>query len=170
MTASWRTKATCASDPTPSRWVDLPPVRIAGRNNPAYDETLAELKSVCATCPVAVDCLRDAIREDVRGVFAGTDEYERADLRDRFDLPSPAPLVRDSDDCEGDTALSARRFTALRLARRGLSNTEIATEMGVSSMTISRLTSDLDHRDTTPTNHTPAATRALGADDLSVAS
>lgn len=134
----WRPFAVCATDQNPDRWVDLPPVRVKGKNNPDYDTHLKELSAVCGGCPVANQCLGNALAMNVRGVFAGTDEYERADLREALDLPTPPMIpVPESED---DARLVEQQFTALRLARRNLTNKQIAAEMGVSAMTVSRLT------------------------------
>lgn len=134
----WRAFAVCATDENPDRWVDLPPVRIKGKNNPDYDTHLKELSAVCGGCQVADQCLGTALAMNVRGVFAGTDEYERADLREALGLPTP-PMIP-IPESEDDARLVEQQFTALRLARRGLSNKEIAAEMDVSAMTVSRLT------------------------------
>lgn len=137
--SQWPDRALCATDPNPDRWVDLPPIRVRGRANPDYDKHLADLKHICGMCEVARECLSSALRVDVRGVFAGTDEYERADLREEFGLLDPEPVTHlDTDE---DARQMTQRFTALRLARRGLSNAEIALELGVSTMTVSRIMS-----------------------------
>lgn len=133
----WRERAACKDDPQPDRWVDLPTVRIHGKNNPAYDTHLNELTAVCDTCPVRVECLAEALTSNVRGVFAGTDEYMRADLREDTDLPAP-PLMPPPENDE-DARLIEQQFTALRFARKGYSNNQIARMLNVSAMTVSRL-------------------------------
>ena len=133
----WRKRAVCANDPDADRWVDLPQVVIKGRLNPAYDQRLTELAAVCSGCPVADTCLGEALAMNVRGVFAGTDEFERADLRESLGLPTPPPVP--APETEDDARLMDQQFEALRLARRNLSNKQIAAELGVSTMTVSRL-------------------------------
>lgn len=133
----YRTRGACAHDPRPDRWIDLPPIRIRGKDNPAYDAAVADLADVCGTCPVRAECLWDALAYDVAGIFGGTDEYQRADLRDRHGLPAPTRLA--VTEGEDDERMRDQRFTARRHARHGLSNIEIATVMGVSAMSISRL-------------------------------
>lgn len=153
----WRAGAECRTDPDPDRWVELPPIRLHGRTNPAYDQHLGELKQICAACPVKGMCLREAIRLDVEGVFAGTDEYERADLRETYGIPEPPLFPLPEND--SDERLMRQRFEMRRLARRGMPNKAIAAAFGVSTMTVSRFTTDPDddsaraqrgHRHTTP--------------------
>lgn len=138
---NYRTRGACNGDPNPDRWLDLPPIRIRGKDNPDYDTAVAALADVCATCPVADACLWDALAYDVLGVFAGTDEFIRADLRTAHDLPAPIRL--DFDSAPDDIRMREQRFTARRLARTGLSNIAIAEHMGVSAMSITRF---LDER------------------------
>jgi hypothetical protein len=134
----WRDAAACADEPHPDRWVDLPPVRVRGKNNPDYDARVAELRQTCATCPVFDHCLWEALDMNVRGVFAGMDEFDRADVRDLLNLPTP-PMIPPPENDE-DARLIEQQFAALRLARKGYTNTEIADELHVSPMTVSRLT------------------------------
>lgn len=124
---TWRKFAACASDLDPDRWVDLPPVRVHGRNNPDYDLHKEQLAAMCADCPVRPACQAYANQTGVCGVFAGEDEYDRAEAREHNQLP----LLPNED---------TPQFTALRLARRGLSNTQIAHALNVSTMTVSRFT------------------------------
>lgn len=133
----WRDLAVCKDDPEPDRWVDLPQVVIKGRLNPDYDERLNELAAVCNTCPVAAICLGESLGLNVRGVFAGHDEFDRADMRESLGLPTP-PMVP-APETDDDARLIEQQFTAQRLARRGMSNKQIAAELGVSTMTVSRL-------------------------------
>ena len=137
----YRTRGVCVNDARPDRWVDLPPIRIKGKDNPAYDDAVADLSAVCVTCPVYDACLWDALAYDVFGVFAATDEYTRADLRDLHGLPDPIRLHDDED--EEDQRMRDQRFTARLHARHGLSNTQIAAAMNISPMSVSRF---LDER------------------------
>lgn len=142
MDDDWRTFAACKDDPEADRWVDLPPVRIHGRNNPAYDAHVADLAAVCSTCPVMDTCLGNSLAMNVRGVFAGHDEYDRAEMRESLGLPVP-PLMP-PPETEDDARLIEQQFTALRLARRNMSNKQIAAALGVSTMTVSRLLASED--------------------------
>lgn len=137
MDDDWRIFAVCADDEDPDRWVDLPPVRIHGRNNPSYDAHVADLAAVCNTCPVMDTCLGKSLAMNVRGVFAGHDEFDRADMREVLGLPTP-PMMP-PPETEDDARLMDQQFTALRLARHDLTNKQIAAELGVSTMTVSRL-------------------------------
>lgn len=138
---NYRNRGVCVSDARPDRWVDLPPIRVKGKDNPNYDTAVAALAAVCVTCPVYDACLWDALAYDVFGVFAGTDEYVRADLRDLHALPDPIRLHDDED--EEDQRMRDQRFSARRHARHGLSNIQIAAAMNVSPMSVSRF---LDER------------------------
>lgn len=148
----WHLRAACRRDPRPDRWVDLPPVRVGGVNNPNYDTRLAELRQLCGLCPVRAHCLWDALDHSVRGVFAGTDEYERADLRDLLGLPTPPSTAAENEE---DARMLRQQFEALRLARRGYTNTQIALTLGVSAMTVSRLVASDEHP--APRRSKPAA-------------
>lgn len=46
-----------------------------------YDEKSA--KKVCANCPYKIDCLVYAMENDVLGIWGGTTEKDRRDLRRR---------------------------------------------------------------------------------------
>lgn len=134
----WRDYAVCGQDTNPDRWVDLPPVRKRGKNNPAYDVAVNELTAVCNTCPVRDTCLAFGLASSMRGVVGGMDEYERADTREALGLPTP-PMIPAAEN-DDDARLIEQQFTALRLARQGLTNRQIATTMGISAMSVSRLT------------------------------
>jgi hypothetical protein len=152
----WRDFALCKDDPEPDRWVDLPQVVIKGRLNPEYDERVAELSAICSTCPVMATCLGESLGMNVRGVFAGQDEFDRADIRESLGLPTP-PLVP-APETDDDARLIEQQFTAQRLARRGLSNKQIAAALAVSTMTVSRLLASEDR----PANR---RSRKTAADD-----
>lgn len=165
LTTGWQEHAACRDDTDPNRWVDLPPVRIRGKNNHAYDARLNELAATCQACPVRAQCLWTALGMNVRGVFAGTDEYDRADLREELDLPTP-PRIPAPENAE-DARLIDQQFAALRLARRGYTNTEIAETLDVSPMSVSRLTASEDRpsrRRTKDTSKIPCHGTDLNAD------
>ena len=136
----------CANDPNPDRWVDLPPIRIRGRANPDYHERVEDLSRTCATCPIQSTCLYDALRVDVAGVWGGTDEFDRADMRETIGLPAPKRLTFGALTVDVDpTDQDVLRFQARRLAAKtDLTLAKIAEEMGVSPMTVTRL---LDERE-----------------------
>ena len=67
----WRARAACRSQPT---WVFFPRL--------GEDPRLA--KSVCARCPVRVECLEAAVGEpELQGVWGGTTLDERRAIRRR---------------------------------------------------------------------------------------
>lgn len=87
-------RASCAGS-DPESWF------VAGPKSTA-------LMQICASCPVAVQCLASALLFDERyGVWAGTDDGERLAMRRRLASGVPLALVVD----EHVTALR-RRFAA----------------------------------------------------------
>ncbi|MGW0485777.1 WhiB family transcriptional regulator [Nonomuraea sp. NPDC003214] len=78
---NWRQEAACADVPTYVFYDDkerLPD----GRRRPRYDE--AKAKRICAGCPVAVECLDDALRRnDKHGMHGGLNEAEKKAERRR---------------------------------------------------------------------------------------
>lgn len=78
---SWREKAICR-DEDPELFFPV------GSYAPARAQ-LAAAKEVCSRCPVRVNCLSWALRNDVlEGVWGGTDEDERRELvRDAGGVP-----------------------------------------------------------------------------------
>jgi hypothetical protein len=140
----WMQRGACASDPKPDRWIDLPPIRVRGKVNPAYQEKKAELDKACSTCPIQATCAWEALTTDVVGVWAGADEFDRRDLREGLGLPEPKPLTFSGETTER-TDLDRQRFTARYLAAKtDLTLAAIAARMGVSPMTVTRI---LDERD-----------------------
>lgn len=68
----WREQAECRDDPTPDRWF-VPPGDRYG---------IAAAKAICRRCPVAPECLAEAMADpSIVGVWGGTGEGERAKLR-----------------------------------------------------------------------------------------
>ena len=68
----WREQAECRDDPTPDRWF-VPPGDRYG---------IDAAKAVCARCPVAAECLAEAMADpSIVGVWGGTTETERAKVR-----------------------------------------------------------------------------------------
>jgi WhiB family redox-sensing transcriptional regulator len=48
-----------------------------------HEEQYADAKAVCAVCPVKDPCLQDALDGDEYGVWGGTSEAERRQMRDQ---------------------------------------------------------------------------------------
>lgn len=71
---SWAKEAACAhTDPTP-----FYPTRTTRK------VAIEAAKALCRQCPVASDCLADALdRTEEFGIWGGLDEYERRDLKRR---------------------------------------------------------------------------------------
>ena len=68
----WRDRAECKDDPTPDLWF-VPPGDRHG---------IAAAKAICRRCPVAAECLAEAMADpSIVGVWGGTTEVERAKLR-----------------------------------------------------------------------------------------
>ena len=68
----WREQAACKDDPTPDLWFVTPSDRHG----------IAAAKAICRRCPVAPECLAEALADpSIVGVWGGTSEVERAKLR-----------------------------------------------------------------------------------------
>ena len=68
----WRDRAACKDDPIPDLWF-VPPGDRHG---------IAAAKAICRRCPVAAECLAEALADpSIVGVWGGTGENERAKLR-----------------------------------------------------------------------------------------
>ena len=68
----WREQAACKDDPTPDLWF-VPPGDRHG---------IAAAKAICRRCPVAAECLAEAMANpSIVGVWGGTTENQRAKLR-----------------------------------------------------------------------------------------
>lgn len=70
--AEWRRRAACRLVPADQRWIFWP-----GRGD---HRALAAAKRVCASCPVADQCLDVALSAGEPGVWGGTSEVERERL------------------------------------------------------------------------------------------
>ena len=67
----WREQAACKDDPTPDLWF-VPPGDRHG---------IAAAKAICRRCPVAAECLAEALADpSIVGVWGGLDEQQRARL------------------------------------------------------------------------------------------
>ena len=70
----WREQAECKDDPTPDLWF-VPPGDRHG---------IAAAKAICRRCPVAAECLAEAMADpSIVGVWGGTTENQRAKIRAR---------------------------------------------------------------------------------------
>ena len=79
----WRDRAECKDDPIPDLWF-VPPGDRHG---------IAAAKAICHRCPVAAECLAEAMADpSIVGVWGGTSEVERAKLRAR--APRPPKGIR----------------------------------------------------------------------------
>jgi WhiB family redox-sensing transcriptional regulator len=68
----WREQAECKDDPIPDLWF-VPPGDRHG---------IAAAKAICRRCPVAAECLAEAMANpSIVGVWGGTTENQRAKLR-----------------------------------------------------------------------------------------
>lgn len=78
-TTGWRTRVAC-------RHLDLPIAAFDEMFFPTHTRSAANpAKRVCRTCPVALECLDDALDAgpSLNGVFGGTDQTERRDILER---------------------------------------------------------------------------------------
>ena len=79
----WRDRAECKDDPIPDLWF-VPPGDRHG---------IAAAKAICHRCPVAAECLAEAMANpSIVGVWGGTTENQRAKLRAR--APRPPKGIR----------------------------------------------------------------------------
>ena len=70
----WRDRAECKDDPTPDLWFVTPSDRHG----------IAAAKAICRRCPVAAECLAEAMANpSIVGVWGGTTENQRAKIRAR---------------------------------------------------------------------------------------
>ena len=68
----WREQSACKDDPTPDLWFVAPSDRHG----------IAAAKAICRRCPVAAECLAEAMANpSIVGVWGGTTENQRAKLR-----------------------------------------------------------------------------------------
>lgn len=55
-------------------------------------------RRVCGGCSQAAACLAYALRHDVTGVWAGTTDDDRRDIRRRRHIPEPRPVSAELDE------------------------------------------------------------------------
>ncbi len=78
----WREQAACKDDPTPDLWF-VPPGDRHG---------IAAAKAICHRCPVAAECLAEALADPhIVGVWGGLDEQQRARLHKERKAPPTGP-------------------------------------------------------------------------------
>jgi WhiB family redox-sensing transcriptional regulator len=118
----WADDAACIGAP-PGIFYPLARARESWANHP--DAVAA--KAICATCPVAADCLEWAIFNEADGIWGGTDPAERVELRRdrgiRIYFKTPDPLGDPNVDELDDGHRSAR---------------QIASILGISPRTVAR--------------------------------
>jgi hypothetical protein len=76
---------------------------------PEKGQTNTMAKSICAQCPISLDCLNDALLitpVDDFGVWGGTSAQERVVLRQRPDLLENIRVVLKARDVENRKALN----------------------------------------------------------------
>ena len=79
----WREQAECKDDPIPDLWF-VPPGDRHG---------IAAAKAICHRCPVAAECLAEAMANpSIVGVWGGTTENQRG--RMRKGTPRPLPPIK----------------------------------------------------------------------------
>ena len=77
--ADWREQAECKDDPIPDLWF-VPPGDRHG---------IAAAKAICHRCPVAAECLAEAMADpSIVGVWGGTGEQQRARLHKERNTPT----------------------------------------------------------------------------------
>ena len=70
----WRDRAECKDDPIPDLWFVTP----------SDHHGIAAAKAICRRCPVAAECLAEAMADpSIVGVWGGTTENQRAKIRAR---------------------------------------------------------------------------------------
>lgn len=70
----WRHDAAC-------RWVDPELFHPAATSGVLYDAQVAKAKAVCRRCPAQTFCLEEALARGESGIWGGTTEEERKQLR-----------------------------------------------------------------------------------------
>jgi WhiB family redox-sensing transcriptional regulator len=55
---------------------------------PINRKKVAELKAVCATCPIINECLTVALHNNEYGIWGGTTEFERKNIKRKMKLIS----------------------------------------------------------------------------------
>lgn len=78
----WREQAECKDDPIPDLWFVTP----------SDHHGIAAAKAICRRCPVAPECLAEAMADPhIVGVWGGLDEQQRARLHKERKAPRLAP-------------------------------------------------------------------------------
>ena len=78
----WRESAACKDDPTPDLWFVTP----------SDHHGIAAAKAICRRCPVAAECLAEAMADpSIVGVWGGLDEQQRARLHKERKAPPTGP-------------------------------------------------------------------------------
>lgn len=78
----WREQAECKDDPIPDLWFVTP----------SDHHGIAAAKAICRRCPVAPECLAEAMADPhIVGVWGGLDEQQRARLHKERKAPPTGP-------------------------------------------------------------------------------
>ncbi|MGO1049205.1 WhiB family transcriptional regulator [Crossiella sp. CA198] len=59
----------------------FPFTTFEGKTLASENEKVEQAKAICGQCPIAASCRDFAVRTGVRGIWGGTDELDRAELR-----------------------------------------------------------------------------------------
>ena len=97
---SWATDANCTD--TPLHWW-FPETN--GRNR-----TTRQALNLCRTCTVATDCLRWAVFNNETGIWGGTNDKQRRDIRRRYGIKAQQPnAIHSSHGTEAGARAHYRR-------------------------------------------------------------
>lgn len=117
----WRERSACLSD-DPELFFPEPSPN--GKNSVALENQVAQAKAVCASCPVALECLSAAVTMDERfGIFGGKTAQERRALTTVPDTPEVLTV-------NGRLSSQATVNEFMHLYRNGASAEEIAKRLG----------------------------------------
>lgn len=128
----WRAQGACRHHP-PRWWFpdteDQPRGRPRRHEPKHIDPDAAQALTICATCPVLLDCRTWAIAHERDGIWGGLTSGDRARERRRLGIRLNEPSADD------DSWKPAR---AVALWRQGWKTTEIAVELRVNQKQICR--------------------------------
>jgi hypothetical protein len=94
----WHEKALCKDLPLEDFFID----KLNSRNK----SVLSSIFSTCDVCPVAVECLQDALNNDDEGIRAGSNYHHRQHILNRFFKKTKKKISLE----EASAALSSIRF------------------------------------------------------------
>jgi WhiB family redox-sensing transcriptional regulator len=76
--SAWQELAACAGHPEPDLW--HPGERGMTRDKA---DAITDAKAVCASCPVRHACLNDALENGYEGIWGGTTDAERGQVKEK---------------------------------------------------------------------------------------